>query len=324
MTGSDLGSLSDLLTSTSGKAEKSEPVAVDKNTELLHHVKLKNIVEDADQCRTEFDEEFIEDLAADIKINGVKAPVIVGSPDKKGMYPLKAGAQRYRASKIAGLERIPARIDDKFDMYDQVNENKQRKSLLPKDLAAFIQRRIDAGDKKGVIAKRLRMSGSQVSEALSFNSLPKQVIDRVYGAGLVTDQGALYQLSLILKAKPGVEKGLITQIEQNGGATVAYLKNYKKALNQEGSSSNQEAEIEKSAEAKTAGNPDNNKSTPKEKANKKGESISVMRLVAKYDGAEVEIIPTRKPTKKGLAWAVSAGKTIEVELSKTELLFFKD
>ena len=56
------------------------------------------------QPRQAFDEEKLNDLAESIKIHGVLQPILLS--EKNGRYLLVAGERRWRASKIAGLNRI--------------------------------------------------------------------------------------------------------------------------------------------------------------------------------------------------------------------------
>ena len=117
---------------------------------------LDAIDEDPDQPRKEFDKTKLEDLAASIKESGVLQPITIKPhPTDPGRYLIRYGARRYRASILAGRATIPAFIAEEGDDYAQVIENLQRDDLTPLELAEFIQKRLDAGDSKVDIAKRL-------------------------------------------------------------------------------------------------------------------------------------------------------------------------
>ena len=86
--------------------ESFDPTASqDQQISELRQIKLDQIKIDPDQPRKDFNLEALEDLAASIKEHGVVQPIIV-TPFNGG-YQIVAGERRYRASKIAGLDKIP-------------------------------------------------------------------------------------------------------------------------------------------------------------------------------------------------------------------------
>ncbi|WP_233341878.1 ParB/RepB/Spo0J family partition protein, partial [Xylella fastidiosa] len=98
------------------------------------------------QIRESFEDEenTLEDLAASIKVRGVLQPILL-RPNSDG-YELIAGERRYRASKLAGLEQIPAYIREMSDEEAedaQMAENIQRKNLTQIEEAKKIQRDLD-------------------------------------------------------------------------------------------------------------------------------------------------------------------------------------
>lgn len=110
---------------------------------------LAEIEEDPNQPRVEFNEESMLKMTNSIKERGVRQPVSVRvHPTKPKKWILNFGAQCYRGSIAAGLETIPAFIDDTNTDFDQVIENEQRENLKPMELALFIQRSLDDGVKK--------------------------------------------------------------------------------------------------------------------------------------------------------------------------------
>jgi ParB family chromosome partitioning protein len=142
-----------------------------------------DVEEDPDQPRKEFTEEAMQDMIASIKARGVKTPVSVRPhPTKPGKWMLNYGARRYRGSIGAGKETIPAFIDEAHDDYDQVVENIQRDDLKPMELALFIKRKLDAGDKKGVIAKRLGKDAAAITRHMALID-PPACIEEIYITG---------------------------------------------------------------------------------------------------------------------------------------------
>ncbi len=93
------------------------------------------------QPRSEFDEEEIRTLAESLRREGMLQPVVVRPSG--GIYQLVAGERRWRAAKLAGLERVPAlvrRVDDRKMLELALVENLQRRDLNPIEKArAFRQ-----------------------------------------------------------------------------------------------------------------------------------------------------------------------------------------
>jgi ParB family transcriptional regulator, chromosome partitioning protein len=97
------------------------------------------------QPRTRMDEASLADLAESIRARGVIQPVVV-RPVGEGRYELLAGERRWRAARIAGLERIPAiirEVPDDVALGIGLIENIQREDLNPIEEAAGIKRLID-------------------------------------------------------------------------------------------------------------------------------------------------------------------------------------
>ena len=94
------------------------------------------------QPRREFDERKLEELASSIKSHGLLQPVVIRiRPD--GSYELIAGERRLRASALAGLDEIPAiveNVSDKDASTFALIENLQREDLNPLEEASGYHR----------------------------------------------------------------------------------------------------------------------------------------------------------------------------------------
>jgi len=98
------------------------------------------------QPRNEMDTEALEDLANSIKSQGVMQPIIVRAVDVDS-YEIIAGERRWRASQLAGLERIPVIIRDVSDeatIAMSLIENIQREDLNPMEESRALKRLLDA------------------------------------------------------------------------------------------------------------------------------------------------------------------------------------
>lgn len=108
-----------------------EGISEDKRDSVVE-LKINDIAPNKEQPRKKFDEEALKELADSIKENGVIQPLIV---QKKGDgYRIVAGERRWRASRLAGLEVVPAivrELTDEQTMEQALIENLQREDLNP-------------------------------------------------------------------------------------------------------------------------------------------------------------------------------------------------
>jgi ParB family chromosome partitioning protein len=105
-------------------------VSQDRQISELRQIKINQIVVDPDQPRKQFDQPGIEELAESIREHGVLQPIIV-TPYKNG-YQVVAGERRLHASKIAGIDKIPALVrtlTSQHKLEISLIENLQRKDL---------------------------------------------------------------------------------------------------------------------------------------------------------------------------------------------------
>ena len=107
-------------------------------------VPVDRIDSNPQQPRLAFNQETLDELAASIREHGVLQPILV-RPLDQNRYQLVAGERRWRASKQAGLETIPALIEDIDDdtaLEISIIENLQREDISPLDEAAMYDRMV--------------------------------------------------------------------------------------------------------------------------------------------------------------------------------------
>ncbi|MBR5467633.1 MAG: ParB/RepB/Spo0J family partition protein [Firmicutes bacterium] len=129
------------------------------------------------QPRKQFEEGALEELAASIKEFGVIQPIIV--KEKGDYYELIAGERRWRASKIAGIKKIPA-VVKKYDEKDifaiALIENLQREDLNPMEEAAGYKKLADdLSISQEEIAKKVGKSRSAVANSMRLLNLDERV-----------------------------------------------------------------------------------------------------------------------------------------------------
>ena len=156
----------------------------------LDELRLDAIVPNAHQPRTIFDEDDLRELSESIREVGVLQPIVVRrlTPDQ---YELVMGERRWRASKLAGLESIPAIVKTTSDndmLRDALLENLHRVALNPLEEAAAYQQMIDEfGLTQQQLSKSISKSRPQIANTLRLLNLPvtvqKKVASGVLSAG---------------------------------------------------------------------------------------------------------------------------------------------
>lgn len=143
----------------------------------LTEVKISEIDPNMGQPRKKFDEDELLELAESIKIHGVIQPIILTKRGKR--YEIIAGERRWRASKLAGLTKIPAVIreyTDKEIMEVSLIENIQRQDLNPVEEALAFKNLIDEYKmKQDDLAERVSKSRSAITNALRLLKLDDKV-----------------------------------------------------------------------------------------------------------------------------------------------------
>ena len=136
----------------------------------------------ADQPRTLFDEEALQDLAESIAQYGLIQPILVRKLES-GYYQIIAGERRWRASRLAGLTEIPVRIieaDDRRTAELALVENLQREDLNPIEEAKGYRTLMeDYGLSQEEAARSVGRSRPAVANALRLLSLSPQVMELV-------------------------------------------------------------------------------------------------------------------------------------------------
>jgi ParB family chromosome partitioning protein len=172
---------------------------------------VEGIDEDPDQPRREFDSNALQELAETIRERGVRQPVSVRpNLQQPGRWVLNFGARRLRASRLAGLNEIPAFIDTTADSYDQVIENEQREGLRPLEMALFVQKRLAMGDNKSEIARRLGKSRQYVTLATALIEAPAWLLE-AYRQGRCNGMNELYELRRLHGEYPQAVESWVAQ-----------------------------------------------------------------------------------------------------------------
>jgi ParB family chromosome partitioning protein len=155
----------------------AEPMIQDRSP-LIGEISISQIEVNPFQPRSYFNEEALNDLAQSIQVQGIIQPITVRKLSEN-KYQLISGERRLQASKIAGLEQIPAYIriaDDQQMLEMALIENIQRENLNAIEIALSYQRLISECDlKQEQLGDRVGKNRSTVTNYLRLLKLPPDI-----------------------------------------------------------------------------------------------------------------------------------------------------
>ena len=192
-------------------------------------LKIVDVEPNKDQPRKEFDKEKLDELADSISKHGVIQPIIV---TKQGsIYQIVAGERRWRASKQAGLKKIPAIIRN----YDEIKimevaliENLQRENLNPVEEALGYKSLMETFSlTQDKISERVGKSRSAIANSLRLLNLPDKVLSMLEKGEISTGHAKVI-LSVSNKNEQIQVAELIFERKMSVRETENYIKNKSK------------------------------------------------------------------------------------------------
>ncbi len=171
-----------------------QPYSAEKIPE--HHgvdrISIRSIKPNPHQPRQKFDETSLDELTASIKEKGILTPITVQKVGNQ--FILIAGERRLRASKKAGLKKIPVYIIDVADDAEMIEmaliENIQRENLNPIEEAEayiYLNNRFKLSQEK--IAKSVGKKRATISNSLRLLTLPREIKESIRNGRLSAGHG---------------------------------------------------------------------------------------------------------------------------------------
>ncbi len=161
--------------------ERNAPIEPKKEIQIENQpllVDLEKIEVNRDQPRKIFKEKDLLELAESIRENGIIQPIIV--IEKDGKFEIVAGERRYRASRLAGLNKVPVivkRATKKDVLVMSIIENVQRSDLnCVEEALAYFQLMNEFKLTQEEVAKKIGKERSTIANFLRILKLPKEVI----------------------------------------------------------------------------------------------------------------------------------------------------
>ena len=193
-----LGSSNTNLIKNPNQEKEIESSAI---TGITHEILICQIVPNPFQPRIKFDQEKLNELAISIEQLGIIQPITVRKM-KESEFQLISGERRFKAAKIAGLEKIPAYIriaNDKEMLEMALVENIQRENLNPIEVALSYERLIkEIQLTQEQCSIRVGKNRSTISNFLRLLKLP-EIIQKALIDGTISNGHARSLLSITSK-----------------------------------------------------------------------------------------------------------------------------
>lgn len=200
------------------EVESIPPEQNDSNQDVvneIHYIGLNDIKPNDKQPRKDFSRDKIEELAASIQRHGIIQPIMVRTCENG--YEIVAGERRWRAARVAGLDKIPCiirELNEKDNMIVAVIENMQREDLNPIEEAnAFQELMGKCNLTQGEVSMSVGKSRPYITNSLRLLKLPEEVKEMLvngslsngHARALISVEDKDFQLSV---AKAAVAEGL--------------------------------------------------------------------------------------------------------------------
>lgn len=200
-----------LLNDSSGEEQSSRPLrGKTASAGSISEVTLDQIEVNPFQPRSDFQKEALEELAESIKVQGIIQPITVRKLNNNS-YQLISGERRLQASKLAGLDKIPAYIriaDDQQMLEMALIENIQRQDLNAMEIALSYQRLLAECDlKQEQLGERVGKNRTTVNNYLRLLRLPPDIqaalrdgkLSMGHARALINIEDSALQLSIFKK-----------------------------------------------------------------------------------------------------------------------------
>lgn len=167
-----------VLEEENNRMEELAPVKEEiDDADRVVYIDINEIKPNPDQPRKHFDSARLEELSNSIQENGVIQPLVVQKKDN--CYELVAGERRWRASRLAGLKKVPCLIrefDEKQNLIVAIIENMQREDLDPMEEANGIQQMIHKfGFTQEQVSESLGKSRAYIANSVRLLKLPEEI-----------------------------------------------------------------------------------------------------------------------------------------------------
>jgi ParB family chromosome partitioning protein len=205
----------------------------------LRELPVDLITPNKGQPRRRFDQEALQALAESVRERGVIQPVLV-RPRAGGTFELVAGERRWRAARLAGLERMPALVqdhDDAASLEVALVENMAREDLNPVEEARAVAGLVEElGLTREAVGRRVGRSRVAISNLLRILDLPDDALALLEDGTLTEGHGRA-----LLLAEDQADRKRLARAAAEGGWSVRVTEDQARAANAAGTTNGRAA-----------------------------------------------------------------------------------
>lgn len=200
---------------TEAMLQQDQNVDVNKSVDgTLKHLPVEFLQRGKYQPRRDMHPDALEELAESIKAQGVMQPIVV-RPISEDRYEIIAGERRWRATQLAGLDKIPAvirEVADETAIAMALIENIQREDLNPVEEAMALKRLQDEFElTQQEVADAVGKSRTAVTNLLRLLNLSEEVKTMLEHGDL-----EMGHARCILTLEPNIQREIATTIVAKG------------------------------------------------------------------------------------------------------------
>jgi ParB family chromosome partitioning protein len=306
-----------------GLATPKTPVAAANGGGPLN-LDMDLIDEDPRQPRTNdnpgFANESLSELAASIRLRGVKTPISVrDNPNAPGRFLINHGARRFRGSKRADKTTIPGFVDNDYNEADQVVENLQRNELTAREIADYIGRELAKGIKKGEIARAISKSPAFVKQHVTLLDLPDPIAE-AFNTGRAKDVTVINELVTAFKSKQQEVNDWLG--DENQEITRGSVKLLREFLDDKRKHEQGGEDEEGGEEGENGASQDGQRARKKVVKPDDPERLKKAIIQVQHNERRANLILNRRPQAEGFAWLKyeDDGHEFEVDLAHVRLV----
>lgn len=197
---------------STAKANKKSATSEDEDRVL--YIDINDIKPNKAQPRMTFDEDKLRELELSIREHGVIQPLIIRQAENG--YELVAGERRWRASRLAGLKKVPCIIrnfDDRQNAIVAIIENMQREDLNPIEEAEGLKSMTEKyGFTQEQVSASLGKSRTYITNSIRLLKLPKEIQGYVSSGQMSAAHGR----TLINVSDAAKQKEICDKVIKNG------------------------------------------------------------------------------------------------------------
>lgn len=178
---------------TASLQDRVESILTENSYRAIQFVDISQLIPFKNQKRKYFDNEKLKNLAETIREHGIRQPLtVIQSEESLDQFEIVSGERRFLAAKMIGLDKVPCIVIHARKAAEEIAviENVQRADLHPIELGKAYNSLLENGviSSHNELAKKIGVPRTQISEYITFSTLPDYISDQLIVNGIFARQ----------------------------------------------------------------------------------------------------------------------------------------